>query len=372
MKICYLNSGYLPDRGGVATFAGSLGYAMSQQADVDQVKVIGFNNSKPRAEHLRNLEIITFGRVGLLKMSWLVFKHVLKARNFEVFHATNLFPVGTLVLLFAKYFFGKKVFVTIYGTEIMSTLQSGRVRFLRKWTMRLCDKVLALSNSTANLARSAYGLNPGQVKVVYPGVDDKLFDGPRIDVRAHYGFQSQDFVVLTVGQLIKRKGVDDIIKAIGKISDPSVKLLIVGKGKEETNLSALVSDLHLGGRVIFAGSVSNISNYYRSANVFVMASKYLREQGDIEGLGIVLLEAQYFGIPVIGTDSGGIPEAFLDGQTGLLVPEGNPEMLAQKILELRNNHERAAQMSEKAKSFVRENFNWEKSVAEHLDLYRGS
>ena len=92
-------------------------------------------------------------------------------------------------------------------------------------------------------------------------------------------------------------------------------------------------------------------------------------EGDIEGLGVVYLEAQQYGVPVLGTYSGGIPEAMEENKSGFLVPEHDVAALAEKILLLKSNPELRVRMGEYGKTFVREKFDWRKSIQGHLDLY---
>src|SRR3989344_2061708 len=213
MKICFFNSGYLPDRGGVATLAGGLAESLASSPAVGVVKVVAFKNSQPRHEIRGKLE---------------VFWYTLKFRQFDVFHATNIFPVGFFTLLFGKYIFGKKVFITIHGTDVLAKSGSGLVKWAKGFTMRRSDRILPNSRSTMKLAAEDYQIDDQIFFVIYPGVTQLSEQKPSVDIRRRYGLTDQDFVVLTVGQLIKRKGTDDLIRAIKGLDDETIKLLVVG------------------------------------------------------------------------------------------------------------------------------------------------
>jgi glycosyltransferase involved in cell wall biosynthesis len=185
-----------------------------------------------------------------------------------------------------------------------------------------------------------------------------------------HNLEPNDFIILSVGRLIKRKGFDDLIKAVALINDPAVKLMIVGEGEERNNLEKIVFNSGLKERIIFAGKVDCVADYYYSADLFSMPSKHLENEGDVEGLGLVYLEAQYFGLPVIGTRSGGIPEALIEGETGLLVTENNPQDLAEKIISLRDNQEQYLLFKKQAVDFVKNNFLWEVVVEKVVDHYQ--
>ncbi len=369
MKIGYFNSGYLPDRGGVATFAGGLAGHMAVDPRVEAVKVVAFKNSQPRHEIRGKLEVFAFAGTGIWSMLWLTAKYIHRFRHFEVFHASNIFPVGFFVIVFAKLVFRKKVFLTLHGTDVATRQGSALVKWAKRYTLRKVDLALANSRSTMALATARQRVEAKQFAVIYPGVDDPSDSESKADVRKQYHLGPDEFVVLCVGQLIRRKGIDDLIRAVSKLSDSKIKLLIVGKGPEAENLKNLASQLHVSDRVIFAGSVASIASYYQASNVFAMTSKYLANDGDVEGLGLSILEAQYFGLPVIGTASGGIPETILDGKTGIIVPESDVDAIAEAILKLKNDRDLAKRMGGAGKQFVRENFSWERSVERHLEQY---
>ncbi|KKW29932.1 MAG: hypothetical protein A3K06_00980 [Candidatus Doudnabacteria bacterium RIFCSPHIGHO2_01_52_17] len=369
MKICFFNSGYLPDRGGVATLAGGLAESLASSPAVGVVKVVAFKNSQPRHEIRGKLEVFAYPYKKMWQMIFVVFWYTLKFRQFDVFHATNIFPVGFFTLLFGKYIFGKKVFITIHGTDVLAKSGSGLVKWAKGFTMRRSDRILPNSRSTMKLAAEDYQIDDQIFFVIYPGVTQLSEQKPSVDIRRRYGLTDQDFVVLTVGQLIKRKGTDDLIRAIKGLDDETIKLLVVGEGPEKQNLQNLVRELGLASRVVFAGSVEGVEDFYETAQVFALPAKYLAEQGDIEGLGIAFLEAQYFGKPVIGTDSGGIPETFRANETGFLVGEGDIAAIAERIKHLRHNPQIYERMSNAAKTFVRQEFPWTKSVRQHLNIY---
>lgn len=371
MKICYFNSGYLPDRGGVATLAAGLAEHMVAHPSVDAVRVVAFKNTNPRTEKRGKLEIFSYATGNILKMLWLVWWHIMKARDFDVFHATNIFPVGFFVLLFGRRL-KKKVFLTIHGTDTLTKKGSFFVHWAKRYTLRNVDRVIANSNATAELSAKHNGVPRENYLPIYVGVDDFFFTAKPQDLRVRYGLSSQDLLVLTVAQLIPRKGVDDLIRAIAKIGDSTVKLVIIGKGPEKENLQRLSEELQIRERVIFVGTVahSEMADYYKTADVFALTSRYLQPEGDIEGFGIVFMEAQLFRMPVIGTRSGGIPETMLDGKTGFLVNENNPAAIAEKIKYLRDNREMRFTMGQAGERFVKEERTWQKSVERHLTIYQ--
>lgn len=359
-----------PSIGGMSAVASSLALWSSKQPEVEKVAVVSFYNSKPRHEVEGKLEIFAYASQTMLAMFLLALKRLWGFKNFDIIHATNIFPIGAISVLLGKYIFGKKVFISVYGTDVLAVTPWPMTKAIKKWTLKHCQRVFVCSQSTRLQVASAYQLPLTKMAVVYVGVGEDILTTAPKNIRAEYGLAENDFVVVTVGRLVKRKGVDDLIRAIKEIPDQSVKLLIVGEGEAKENLIKLASELGLEKRVIFAGRVASVADYYYSADVFSMPSKYLTAEGDIEGLGIVYLEAQYFGLPVIGTFSGGIPEAMEVDKTGYLVSEGDSQALAEKIIYLKNNPETYQKFSQSAKELLKTKFSWSDIIKQVINIYQ--
>jgi phosphatidylinositol alpha-1,6-mannosyltransferase len=139
----------------------------------------------------------------------------------------------------------------------------------------------------------------------------------------------------------------------------------VGDGEQLDDLRSLSEKLNLSDRVHFTGSIPHqkLNDYYNLADIFVMSSKTMKP--DVEGFGIVFLEANACGKPVIGSRSGGIPSAIIDGETGFLVDESEPEQLANKIAYLLDHPELANQLGEQGRERILSEANWD-NVAETM------
>jgi phosphatidylinositol alpha-1,6-mannosyltransferase len=160
--------------------------------------------------------------------------------------------------------------------------------------------------------------------------------------------------VVCVSRLVPRKGQDTLIKAWpevrAKVSD--AVLLLVGDGPYAPALKRLASRLGAGGDVVFTGPVPwpELPGYYDAANVFAMPCRTRRAGLDVEGLGIVYLEASATGLPVIGGDSGGAPDAILDGESGYVVSD--VPGVAARVIELLKDPARAKAMGEKGLAWI--------------------
>ena len=176
--------------------------------------------------------------------------------------------------------------------------------------------------------------------------------------------------ILFVGRLVARKGVDRLLEALATIADREWRLEIVGFGPERDPLERRAAELGLSDRVEFLGRVSNadLVGAYRRAACFVLPAT-LDERADTEGLGVVLLEAMSYGVPVVATRRGGIVDIVEDGRTGVLV-EDEPAALARGIAASLDDTERARALGIAGRASVRERFGWD-SIVDRLDaVYR--
>jgi phosphatidylinositol alpha-1,6-mannosyltransferase len=205
-----------------------------------------------------------------------------------------------------------------------------------------------------------------------PGVDTADFrpgaGGPAIRKRLDIG-RSQP-VVVCVSRMVPRKGQDTLLRAWPRVraeigGDPV--LLLVGDGPYRAELNRLADRLALCSSVIFAGPVpaSELPAHYDAGNVFAMPCRTRRGGLDVEGLGMVYLEASATGLPVVGGDSGGAPDAILDGETGFVVPGDSEEALAGRLIELLGDRAGAAAMGEKGQAWVDSEWRWD-LVADRL------
>jgi phosphatidylinositol alpha-1,6-mannosyltransferase len=153
---------------------------------------------------------------------------------------------------------------------------------------------------------------------------------------------------------------------------PDAQLEIVGDGPEKGQLERLVADLGLVGSVIFFGSLRGdpLSERYRNCDVFAMPSRTLKD--DVEGFGTVFLEAGLFGKPSIGTFSGGIPEAVIDGETGILVSEGDVRGLAQALRRLMSDEALRSELGSNARDRVLARFTVQKAAEQLAAILEGS
>ena len=203
-----------------------------------------------------------------------------------------------------------------------------------------------------------------------PGVDEKVFHpgSGGDEVRAGLGLTDRP-VVVCVSRLVPRKGQDTLIRALPRVlaAEPDAVLLIVGGGPYEKDLRRLAAETGVAASVRFTGAVpwSELPAHYGAGDVFAMPCRTRRGGLDVEGLGIVYLEASATGLPVVAGDSGGAPDAVLDGETGWVVRGTSVEDTADRITTLLADPELRRRMGERGRRWVEEKWRWD-LLAERL------
>jgi phosphatidylinositol alpha-1,6-mannosyltransferase len=268
----------------------------------------------------------------------------------------------------------KKIFVAAHARELLFNPFS-KVPGLKQWyewyTRQMLAKVdlfFPVSEYTRNILID-HGVEPQRIITVINGTDpDTFFPVDTSTARKKIGISTEK-VVLTITRLVSRKGVDTALRAFRNVlSDhPDSIFVVVGEGPERNALNNLAVELDIQESVRFVGRVSyqRLNYYYNACTFFVMPSK--TDTPNVEGFGIVFLEANACAKPVIGTYSGGIPSAVIDGETGLLVEENNIDELAKAMNRLFLNSAEAKNMGQKGRERVLNEANWDVSAAK---IYR--
>jgi phosphatidyl-myo-inositol dimannoside synthase len=231
------------------------------------------------------------------------------------------------------------------------------VTYLGEYTRLRLARVLSPA-AAARMARLAPGVDTGEF---HPGSGGA-------EVRRRLGLGNAP-VVVCVSRLVPRKGQDTLIRAwpLVRARVRDAVLLLAGDGPYREGLKRLARRLGVADAVVFAGPVpqAGLPAYYDAGNVFAMPCRTRRRGLDVEGLGIVYLEASATGLPVVGGDSGNAPDAIRDGETGYVVPGGSAAELADRLIRLLTDPALAKAMGEKGLAWVHQEWRWE-SVSRRL------
>lgn len=233
---------------------------------------------------------------------------------------------------------------------------------------RNADLVVTVSHYSKKRIVELYRVDEERIRVVPNGVDPEKFKPTTIsdDVREKYGLRDRQ-VVLFVGRLIPRKGLNYLVEAAKNVvkEKPDTAFVIVGNGPLRSQLAATLERLRIVDSFVFLGGITDeeLSVVYNCADVFALPSIQ-------EGQGIALLEAQASGKPAVAFDVSGVKEAVADGRSGLLVERCNSKMLGEAILKLLSDQALTERMGSAGRDFVLQNFTWDICAKKTLGVYR--
>lgn len=325
MKILLLTYEYPPFHGGIATYLSNL-----MNAAPDGVEIIV---DVPKAgEHW-------------LVTAWRQYFRVRKERP-DLIAISHVLPAG-YVAYKIHYWFKTPYLVFTHGTDILTARQNVWKRFWLRFVLRHAKYVIANSRFTAALLRVEGIL---KMEIVPPGIATP----PRALPDKERGN-----MIISIGRLVPRKGFDVLIKAMPLVLKeiPDAHLKIIGRGDYYEELIRLSHELRVENFVDILTEVDDATKQHEidAAALFVLAA---REDGpNIEGFGIVTLEAASHALPVVVTMSGGAPEAVIDGVTGLIVPPNDAPALAKAILFILGDKTRAKRMGEAGQKYVSEEYS---------------
>lgn len=261
----------------------------------------------------------------------------------------------------------QRIVASTHGHEVGWSMLPGSRQVLRL-IGETADVITFVSRYTRGRFASAFG-RWGALEYLPCGVDiDRFAPNPiaREELRERYGL-GQVPVVMCLSRLVPRKGQDVLIKAMPQLvaAVPDVHLMLVGGGPYSARLHALAAETGVADRVTFTGSVpaAELAGHHAMADVFAMPTRTRGGGLDVEGLGIVFLEASACGVPVVAGDSGGAPETVRPGETGLVVDGRNVEDVAVAIIDLLTDPERARAMGAAGRAWTVDNWQWRHQAA---------
>jgi phosphatidylinositol alpha-1,6-mannosyltransferase len=255
-----------------------------------------------------------------------------------------------------------RVIATTHGHEAGWAMLPGARQLLRRIASSV-DVLTYLGDYTrARLAAAVGAGNAAKLQRLAPGVDTDVFrPGLGAEVRAELGLADRP-VVVCVSRLMPRKGQDILIRALPVIrrSVPEAALLLVGGGPYRSRLESIVADVGGKDSVVFTGTVPwpELPAYYGAGDVFAMPCRSRLGGADVEGLGIVYLEASACALPVIAGDSGGAPDAVRDGETGYLVNGRSVQDVADRVAAVLGDPGLGAALGESGRSWVQQEWSW--------------
>ncbi|HEV3006805.1 MAG TPA: glycosyltransferase family 4 protein [Pirellulales bacterium] len=293
--------------------------------------------------------------------AWRALENVLRQNPVDVVHAGRVLPEAWLAWLL-RWRRGLPYLCYVHGEDVNCYAESRELRWMARRALAGANTVITSSRNARQLLLDQWALPEAKVQLLYPGVDTREFMPAESDeaARSTLGWQGRT-VVLTVGRLQERKGQDMMIRALPEVREqvPNVLYSIVGDGADRGRLERLARETGMEAHVQFRGEPNDgeLLKCYQQCELFVLANRTVGR--DFEGFGIVLLEAQACGKPVVAGASGGTAETMRPGATGMLVDCTSPAELARTVVELLCDSQRRRTMGHAARAWVVERFDWE-------------
>lgn len=259
----------------------------------------------------------------------------------------------------------------VYAHSEDVTIQNTTKRKLLAWALGRARTVITVSEFTRRAL--AQLMNPQRITIISPGINLKRFE---LLAPASLKSLEANWVVMTAGRLIWRKGQDTVIRALPKIAKrvPNIHYLIVGDGPDVRGLHTLASQMHVASRVTFAGRVSDrdLPAYFYVCNAYVMPTRPSDDGSEVEGFGIVFLEAAAASKPVIAGRAGGVADAVVENVTGFLVDPTDVDAVANAVIRLAEDEALCKRLGANGRERVEHGFAVERFAARVAEVLQNA
>lgn len=362
MKICFLTHNLRQDNG-AGVFSRRLIAELSRALGAEAVALTAVPSGEPYERPL-----LSGGKIRIARSIWKIRAEIKKC---DAVHAIDVFPCG-IVAAVACLGLGKKVIITAIGSGSILPLYHRAYAPLARWVYRRAYATTAVSAFTRDeILKKMPGL---AITIINPGVDAEEFTRQTAHNTIPDAMQNYKPYILSVGQLRWRKGYHFSIRSFAKVAArfPMLHYVIVGKrytDAYERRLENLIAELGLRARVHILRDVDareRLVGLYRDAELFCLFSQNVNH--DVEGFGLVFLEAAAAGLPVVGSKNCGIDDAVRDGKNGILVPTRNPQDFADAIIKILTDDELKKRMSQESLGFAVQSA-WQRRIAAYVPLY---
>lgn len=350
IKLLYVTRKYPPAVGGMENFS----YNLYSGFDAEKVEK----------------DIISLGR-SQKNLVWFLpyalIKTLIKARKYDIVFIGDALLSG--IGFFTKLLYPKKkTVVNVFGLDI--TFRNKLYQLYLKLFYNRFDKYIAISSETEKAFKKRGGKRSC---VINCGVDTEQFSGECADyeeICRKNGIAKDDIVLVTVGRLVKRKGAEWFVSNVMPLlKDEKVKYLIIGDGEERENISESIKEHGLGDKVKILGRVDNaeLNAVYTHADAFIMPNIHV--DGDMEGFGLVAVEAGLAGLAVFASGIEGIRDAVIDGKNGWVMESGNAAQYADRIKDLCAKREEYRKKAAEYSIYTRENYSWSSVCRKYVSLF---
>jgi phosphatidylinositol alpha-1,6-mannosyltransferase len=370
-RLLVLTELFLPTKGGTAVWAAEVYKRLGGKAihivTADVAGAATVDAAHPNAIHRLSLKRVAWLRPESLAMYARFFFRSLGlalTHRFDAVHAFRALPEGLVAWVVARLTLCPLV-IYAHGEELTTWGRGGKYRTMR-FALRHADRVVANSEHTRDTLL-AMGIDRARITIIYPGVDVAVFR-PGLEVnglRESLDIHPDEKLVFSVGRLSRRKGFDQMIRAVAQLRAEGMLLryVIAGIGEDADYLDQLIAEHHVHGIVYRIGAVgeADLPRWLNACDLFAMPNRDIN--GDNEGFGMVFIEAAACGKPSLAGEAGGTGSAVLHQQTGLRVDGNRVEAVAAGLRDFLTQPERTREWGLHALQRVQREFSWER-VAE--------
>ncbi|WP_062046835.1 N-acetyl-alpha-D-glucosaminyl L-malate synthase BshA [Bacillus sp. JCM 19034] len=289
---------------------------------------------------------------------------VAKRNQLDLIHVHYAVPHAICAIL-AKQMVnnGLKIMTTLHGTDITVLGYDPSLREIIRFAIDQSDCVTAVSQSLMEQTKEVVRTDK-EIATVYNFIDERVYTKKEVGhLRKHYQLADDEKVIIHISNFRPVKRVCDVVKGFAGIQkDLKSTLLLIGNGPELPVVRQLVKQLGIESRVQFLGNQKHIAELLSMSDLMLLLSEK-------ESFGLVALEAMACGVPVIGSDAGGIPEVVVDGKTGYICPVGDIDCIVSKAVALLKDEKRHQQFSKESIKRVHDVFHSEHVVSQYEQLY---
>ena len=375
MKILQVSSLFPPHVGGIEHHVETLSNKLVEKGHEVTVYTSNVPKSK-RHEVINGVEIYRFkslfSPLNNQFIPWLFFKLISKNR-FDIIHVHSHLHISSNIAVFSKIFIKRPIVLTSHGTvnyegwrNIINVLYN---KTMAKWILKSVDKIIALSSKQADILENL-GADPSAITIIPHGIDLKQINlqTDTEKFKSLYGVNDKN-IILFVGGLIPRKGINYLIDAMKYVKSDSVLLIVGGELQGHPGvkkaLEQQVKELGLEKRVLFLGQLNrqDLEMAYLAADLFVLPSLS-------EVFGLVILEAMSYGRCVIASNVLGPSVIIQNNKNGILFEVGNSLELAEKIDYLLVNEGLREKIGAAARKEIKKKYNWDVTFNKILEMYK--
>lgn len=347
-----------------AVFAGT-GVETDKFDEMSTLDISRFNLSSPEWGFLS-----VKGLLFYITTVWQIKKQI-KLKNITNLHCGRVLPEGVMAWIL-NILTGIPYSCYVHGEDLETAASSREQSFLCKQVIKRATHIICNSHNSAGLVAKFGEAARSKAIVLHPGVDSNKFipAEPNFEIRTALNWLNKK-VVITVGRLQARKGQDMMIRALPAIKKevPNILYAVIGDGDCLESLQNLAAELDVADSVQFLREISDqqMIQCYQQCDLFILPNRTIDK--DIEGFGMVLVEAQSCGKPVIAGDSGGTRETMSIGHSGFIINATIPANIATNIIDLCKNETELARMGKQGRKHVLQNLDWQALVQQAKSFF---